>query len=226
LGRRSPLPGLAILSLLALAILTGCGPAATATDPPASETAAPSSVPPGQTGSPTVSVAPTPTDPPDSLPPVPETTVPTQTVGPSVTPGAARGCTGDSEQQDFFAAVADAVSWDVYCPALPAGWFVQTGSYRLADGGRLQIAYSGPAGSRLELFEGSFCGEADGCVPDGSDAGTAAFGDRQGTLVRGSDGTLSIVVDRGAPISWLIVGTGIDEGTFVEHAATLGIVPA
>lgn len=212
--------GIAVLSLVALAIVIGCGPSATVTDAPAPSTAA---VGPDATASPAASptpaAEPTPTDPPDSLPPV-------ETIPPSRTPSPAGSCTGDAEQQDFFAAVAEAVTWDVYCPSLPAGWFVQAGSYRLADGGRLQIGYSGPGGASLELSEGAFCADEDGCVPDGSDVGPGQFGDRQGTLVAGADGSFAIVVDRGAHVSWLIVGTGLDRATFEGHAAALSLVPA
>jgi hypothetical protein len=209
---------IAALSLVALALLSGCGPAASRTEPPASETATPSTAAP-QSDAPTApgSVAPAPTDPPDSLPPA-------ETVEPSRTPSSAAACAGNTEQQDFYAAVADAVDWAVYCPALPNGWFVESGLYRLRDGGWLEINYKGPGGATLEFREGAFCTEAAGCVPAGTDVGAAAFGDRQGTLVAGDDGSLAVVVDRGAPISWLAVARGLDEGTFLEHAATLGLV--
>jgi hypothetical protein len=140
---------------------------------------------------------------------------------PVVTPGPALACTGDAEQQDFFAAIAEAVDWDVYCPILPNGWFVEAGNYRLADRGRLQIAYSGPGDARLELFEGAFCTNDDGCVPAGADAGAAAFGPRQGVLVEGGDGSLSVVVERGAAVSWLVTGTALDRDAFLSLASGL-----
>jgi hypothetical protein len=115
------------------------------------------------------------------------------------------------------------VSWTVYCAVLPAGWFVDTGQYRGSGGGRVEIAYKGPGGARLELHEGAFC-SAGGCVPAGADAGEATFGDRTGPLVALDGGGWAVVVDRGAPISWLAVGTGLSQSAFQRIAAALAIV--
>jgi hypothetical protein len=109
----------------------------------------------------------------------------------------------------------------VYCPVLPARWNVVTGSYSGAGGGRLDITYRGPAGSTLALQQGAFCDTADGCVPDGTDAGDAPFGDQTGTFVQLEDGGWAIVVDRGVSPSWLVVGHGMDEPTFRTFAADL-----
>ena len=58
-------------------------------------------------------------------------------------------------------------------------------------------------------------------MPDGSDAGTAAFGDQSGTLVDSGDGRYAVVVDRGAARSWLAIGEGLDVETFKDLAANL-----
>jgi hypothetical protein len=116
------------------------------------------------------------------------------------------------------------VRWTVYCAVLPAGWFVETGRYRGSGGGWVEIAYKGPGGARLELHEGAFCPTADGCVPPGTDAGSGAFGSQTGTLVELDDGGWAVVVDRGDPISWLVVGTGMDRTTFQQLAGALAIV--
>ena len=125
-------------------------------------------------------------------------------------PGAAVACTGTPENRDFYAAVADAVAWTVYCPVLPAGWFVESGHYRLAGGGWMEIAYRGPGGARVELREGSFC-DGDDCTPEGTDRGPADFGDRSGTLLDLGAGRVAIVVDAGARPSWVLVASGLSD---------------
>ena len=142
----------------------------------------------------------------------------------STGPGAAAACSGSDKNRDFFRAAASALSWTVYCAVLPAGWFVDTGQYRQAGGGWVEIAYRGPGGARLELHEGAFCAEGDGCVPPGTELGDAPFGDRTGTLVALDDGGFALVVDRGEKTSWLAVGTGMDEATFRKIGAALAPV--
>ena len=139
-------------------------------------------------------------------------------------PGSAALCTGTAANRDFFAKVAATFDWPVYCAVLPARWSVATGSYRSAGGGRMEIAYKGPGGARFELHEGAFCDLPEGCVPNGPDAGTAAFGDLSGTLVTGDDGSYAVVVDRGKARSWLAVGVGLDLEVFKGFAADLSLV--
>ena len=221
--RRSLLP---LLPLLAL-VVVGCIGAGQATPPPAvpsgeaSAAASPSSaaspIAPSATPTPTASkpVAPsaTPTDSPSATPDEPPTA--SGNVGP------AEVCAGNDDNRDFYRSVAADVDWPVYCPVLSSGWFVTAGTYRLAGGGWMEIAYRGPGGARLELHEGAFCQDADGCVPAGSDAGSAPFGDLSGALVTGDDGSFSIVVDRGADRSWLAIGTGLDVDAFRSMVASL-----
>jgi len=133
----------------------------------------------------------------------------------------ATSCSDNTSEQGFYAEVVAAMDWDVYCPGLPAGWHIGDGGgrWRSAGDGFLEIFYEGRSGARLVLREGAFCAEADGCVPAGSDAGAAPFGDLPGTLIAGSDGSWAVVVDRGAQISWLLIGQSIDEATFRDLAA-------
>jgi hypothetical protein len=138
--------------------------------------------------------------------------------------GSAAVCAGNADNRDFFASVADVMAWTVYCPVLPGGWFVDAGSYRQAGGGHMEIGYKGSGGKHIELSEGSFCGDADGCVPDGTDSGDAAFGDRTGSLVATADGGWAIVVDQGEQPSWLLIGSGMDEAAFRKIAADLVVV--
>lgn len=135
--------------------------------------------------------------------------------------GSADECSGNDGNRDFFRSVADAVEWPVYCAVVPEGWFVDAGQYRLANGGWLEIAYRGPSGARLELSEGSFCGDADGCVPAGSDAGDASFGDLPATIVTLDEGGTAIVADRGEARSWLAVVRGVDVSEARDIAAAL-----
>jgi len=142
----------------------------------------------------------------------------------SAGPGPAGACSGSAENRDFYRAAASALSWTVYCAVLPAGWFVDSGQYRQAGGGWVQIAYRGPGGARLELHEGAFCTASDGCVPPGTESGDAPFGDKSGTFVALDDGGSAVVVDRGEKISWLAVGTGLDEAAFRAIVAALAVV--
>jgi hypothetical protein len=135
--------------------------------------------------------------------------------------GSADACTGNDDNRAFFADVVAAFDWPVYCAVLPARWSVESGRYRSAGGGWMEMFYRGPNGARFELHEGAFCDDADGCVPDGPDAGSAAFGDRSGTLVTASDGRHAVVVDRGDDISWLAIGDGLDVEAFKDLAASL-----
>jgi len=142
----------------------------------------------------------------------------------SAGPGPAGACSGSAENRDFYRAAASALSWTVYCAVLPAGWFVDSGQYRQAGGGWVQIAYRGPGGARLEFHEGAFCTASDGCVPPGTESGDAPFGDKTGTFVSLDDGGLAVVVDRAEKISWLAVGTGLDEAAFRAIVAALAVV--
>lgn len=132
---------------------------------------------------------------------------------------AADACSGSDKNREFLAAAARAVDWDVVCAVLPKGWFVSSGSYRLANGGKLLIGYKGPGGATLSLSEGAFCGTGDGCVPAGSDLGPAAIGPLGGTLVGLDAGGYAIVVDRGSTPSWLLVTSGLDQATTVGLGA-------
>ena len=85
----------------------------------------------------------------------------------------------------------------------------------------MRMAYKGPGGARLELAEGAFCDDADGCVPNGPDAGPATFGDLTGTLIIGDDGRYAVAVDRGARQSWVAIGAGLDAEVFKELVANL-----
>ena len=138
---------------------------------------------------------------------------------PAVVP--ASGCSGTNDNRTFFSSVAASTDWMVYCPVLPAGWFVEQGQYRLAGGGRLAMTYRGPSGARFTLDEGVWCTDGSGCMPAGSNIGSTAFGDRTGTLIATGSGSFAIVVDAGATVSWALVGQGLDESTVRTFGAAL-----
>jgi hypothetical protein len=151
--------------------------------------------------------------------------VPSASQGPldSGTATGASACSGSHDNRVFFEAIAGQVTWAVYCAVLPAGWFVQTGSFSLRDGGHMDITYKGPNGALLTLDEGAVCAQgAGGCTPQGQQLGTSAFGDRSGTLTAlGSGDGYAIYVDPGAFPSWSVTGTGLDQATFAGLAAAL-----
>ena len=223
--------------MVALLLVAACGdtsgPLATSdrtltpTLPPATgPTIAPS--PEAPTDSPSDAPTDQPTDTPSTTPEPAAT--PTDSPGASIDPSASpsgapeAACSGSDAHRAFFLAAAAVMSWDVYCAVLPAGWSVRSGQYKQANGGFLEISYGASGGRTLALRQGAFCADPDGCVPAGPDIGAGSFGDREGTVVAGADGSWAVVVDRAAPRSWLAVGTGMDEATFRALAAALHLI--
>ena len=219
--RRAPRPLISLLVALAL-LVAACGTTTTGSPapPPGSGTPIPSgeAVPTSEPGG---SPAETPrgeaTEPPTGEPSL------EPTVTPAPSPGDAAACSGNDENRAFFAAVAEDVAWEVYCAALPAGWYVDEGSFRLAGGGRLEISYKGPGGQRIEMREGTWCAGVDDCIPTGPDAGTASFGDRPARLVDVGGGAW-LVVAEGGDVNWEARGTGMDGPTLAGHTAAFARV--
>lgn len=121
------------------------------------------------------------------------------------------------------------MSWAVYCAVLPDGWFVESGSYRLANGGRLEVTYRGPGNADLAIAEGNICDglgpDVEACAPRDALIGSAALADRTGELGRLANG-LVLDVDRGANPSWRVTGLGISEADFgAIGAAMLRVAP-
>lgn len=163
--------------------------------------------------------------------PEPATAEPTATPEPtpdpsaseSADPDAAAQCAGNDGNREFYASIADVVAWPVFCPVLPSGWFVDSGQYRLAGGGWLEIAYRGPGGARLELREGTACASTD-CLPTGDGLGQASFGDLAGTLIRQADGRHAVVVSPIDGATWVAVGSGLDPSALTAITAALARV--
>ena len=208
--------------MLVTVVLAGCGDAPDATgsdDPSASQ-------PPAGSTAPTIA----PTDPgdpgPTELPPSDEPSeAPTGEPSSTAGSGPAAACAGSDENRDFYAAVAEAISWPVYCPVLPDGWFVTAGQYSLADGGQMEISYRGPADGFIGLRQGVVCGDGM-CAASGEDLGEAAFGDRSGTLWKDGSGIegFSILVDPEAEPSWVLSASGLSESDVRAIAADLVVV--
>ena len=222
-ARRS-LPTL-LLPLLAAVLVAGCIGQDEIQDEPSATLVAtavlPTSSSPPSAGTspssqPSAPATPTPTAS-DAATPAP----PSDGPSPSAGTGEASSCSGNDDNREFFSQAAAALDWPVYCAVLPERWFVAEGSYRTTGDGFLEIAYQGPGGGRFELSQGAFCDADDGCVPDGDDGGSAAFGDQSGTFVTADDGRLAVVVDRGAERSWLAIGVGLDADAFRGFAADL-----
>ena len=219
-GPRTGSAALVFLAALAL-LVAACGetespiPAPSATASPSGEPA-----PTGEsTGAPTEQPTDEATEPPTGEPSL----EPTETPAPSGTPGGAAACSGNNGNRDFFAAVAQGVAWDVYCAVLPAGWFVDAGEFRLAGGGKMEIAYKGPGGQRIAVREGTYCAGDDGCIPTGPDAGTASFGDRSARLVDLGGGAW-LVVAEGGDVDWEAKGTGMDGAALAGFTAAFAKV--
>ena len=109
------------------------------------------------------------------------------------------------------------MSWAVYCPVLPEGWFLESGTYQLADSGRLEATYRGPDGARIAVVEGNACADfgsdVERCAPRDAVIGPAAMGDRTAELGRLANG-LVLDVDRGADPSWRVTGLGLTVDAF------------
>jgi hypothetical protein len=150
---------------------------------------------------------------------------PLPTVSPSPLPGSADACSGTAENRDFYAALAASVAWDVYCPVLPPGWFVESGSYWLSNGGQLSITYRGPNGARIVILQGNYCVGLPDCVPSGSDVGSARFGERDARLLDLGNGSWLVVVSPpGGAVGWQATGSGMDGSALAGFTAAFARV--
>ncbi|MEO5918632.1 MAG: hypothetical protein ABIQ17_03630, partial [Candidatus Limnocylindrales bacterium] len=148
---------------------------------------------------------------------------------PAKPPISATVCTGSESNRAFFAQAAAGMSWSVYCAVLPDGWYLETGSYRLANEGHLEVTYRGPGDAYVSIAEGNIClavgGDIEQCAPRDTVLADAAMGDLVGELGRLSNG-LVLDVDRGANPSWRVTGLGVSEEEFTAICAAMIKVPA
>ena len=214
-----------LLVAVPLVILVACvptaGPTATASRSAAVPAASPSeSLATEESSSPSLE----PSDEPVATESSPPSDDPSASPSESAGPGAAAACTGSDKNREFFEAAAAALDWNVYCALLPSGWFVDSGEYRQAGGGRLEIAYRGPGGAHLELHEGAFCADTAGCIPPGTESGDATFGDLAATLIATDDGGWATTTEPNGGMSWLAIGGGVNEEAFRSITDALAIV--
>jgi len=227
--RRRAVPGLlALIGVAALVAACGVTPSPSPVTSPSPSPSAASSAP--STQAPSASAvggggATTPSVGPDGSASPQASETPLPTVSPSPGPGSADACSGTAENRNFYAALAASVAWDVYCAVLPPGWFVDSGSYRLSNGGQLSITYRGPAGARLVVREGSYCAGVPACIPSGTDAGSARFGDRDARLLDLGGGSWVVVVaSPGVDVGWQATGSGMDGPTLAGYTAAFARV--
>ena len=213
---------------LALA-LTGCGTSAVTpitvpiTVPPtpaSTATAAPTATPtPIVTATPTTAATPT-----AATTPSP-TAAPTPTLAASPT-SAAAACKGTTpDLKNLFVEAASNLSFDVYCASvLPSGWWMQSASYVLPDGGYLQADYKNSGGITFEVREGRWCPPTKVCIAPGATIGSASFGGLAGTLYLNST-TYTLQVGTYAKPAYFMVGSGMSQAQFVAWAAAMVKVP-
>jgi hypothetical protein len=219
-----------VFAILLALTLAACNASYVPTNGPVSPSDGSAAEPASPTGSASDEPSSEPTDQPTAEPtasPTPKSPKPSPTEtagGPTPPPaGGVGACYGSSETRDFFAAFAEAVSWPVYCVVLPKGW-TATGRYHLANGGRLTINYVRRTdGAKIILDEGAVCAETNPCVPNGSDLGTTAFGDREADLSTMTGGFAAVVDETENP-AWLLTGTGLDRDDFTAIAAKLHLI--
>jgi hypothetical protein len=220
------------------ASIAACG-ASTDTQPPSQPT--PSSLQSiGPIGSPSQSEKPSPPaspaeSPTASTPGQTASTAPTQVPTPTASSAhgpdqGAAACFGSADTRDFFVAIAEAVSWPVYCAVLPSTWAVDLGvgrnTYALANGGRMVIGYHDDTGAHLELREGHWCTDSPtACAPSARGLGDIAVGNLHGSIVDlgGSNG-YAVYVAPGQVPSWTFTGSGLDEATFRSLIGELSLV--
>ena len=201
-----------------------------ATQPTATATASSSSAAPGDTTSSEPSAsesASSETTPEASSSATPK--VSAATPGPSAS-GPTTPCAGGSDPS-FFVTATNGLPFDVYCPVLPATWFVDAGGgeWRGGNDQWLQISYKGPSGAKISLQEGAFCtGGLSLCSSHDSVIGPASFGDLQGTLdALGPTPSFgyAIYIDPGTRKGYTITGVGLTQDAFKAIAAALLKVP-
>lgn len=215
--RRAARRSLPIAAFVAAFAIVGCSANTNPTGGPEGS----GSVPPAS-----VAVTPAPSSP-DVPTPTPDSG-PTATAtdeGPSPSPSdATNGCSGSAENRAFFDQAATAMAWPVYCAVLPAGWFLEAGSFRVANGGHLNVTYRGPGDAHLAIAEGNVCDglgtDIEVCAPRDAVIGPATLGDMAGELGQLSNG-LVLDVDRGANPSWRVTGLGISAADFTLLCAAM-----
>jgi hypothetical protein len=186
-------------------------------------------VTPTPQASPTAEITDEPTlEPTASLSPTPlasatATTATTPTAGESS--GSGIGCAGTAEHLAFFAEAAGALTFDVYCAALPSSWWLTATEYKQTAGGYLTISYKNNGGDVITVDEGNFCAGVATCWASSSDLGSASFGDMPGSLVTLAGGQYAVFVGPNTALGYQITGKGMSQASFVAIAAAMVKIP-
>lgn len=146
---------------------------------------------------------------------------PSETPGPSATPGPVDACTGSAENKAYFQDAANQLSFDVYCAALPAGWWLSASEWRGHPNAYLKVSYKNAKGWLISVGENNFCSGAPLCWTSISDLGSAHFGDRAGQLKLRAAGQYAVYVDAGTTHGYQIIGQGMSQSDFVAMAAAM-----
>ena len=231
--------GLVVLTI-AVAFV-GCGSSNAPALPPAAETPTPTETPalapseapspkaessalvggsPGSSGSPasTAASSATPTAAASATPAASGSADPTFSA-------AAAGCTGTAKHKAFFDDAAGALSFSVYCGALPSDWWLEIGNYSQPGGGSLTVSYKNSKGWTVSLGEGNFCPGLPDCWKSTSNLGSASFGSLSGSLKLISAGTYGVFVNAGTTHGYQMIGKGMTQAQFVSWAAALVKIP-
>jgi hypothetical protein len=186
-------------------------------------------VTPTPTASPTATPLPTPKITPSPKPT--PTAVPSASASPAASPSdsptadasaSTASCTGSADHQAFYLEAASKLMFDVYCAALPKGWWLQDGEYKQPNGGKLTLIYKNSAGAVIEIGEGNFCSDPSTCWPVDSTIGTGSFGPLSGTLVVASAGPVyGVYVGDHTALSYTIRGKGLTQAKFTAIAAAM-----
>jgi hypothetical protein len=140
-------------------------------------------------------------------------------------------CAGVGQDVDlggFWKAASMDVTFDVYCPVLPAGWSLASDNEDQLSGvssaGVVTIAYNGPNGATLSLREGHFC-EPGGLSCGQSEPAIAQgyFGDHPATL-GGSGHSWSLYTAPSSDATWEADGDGLSKDQFLALTAALILV--
>jgi hypothetical protein len=181
---------------------------------------------PALTATPQPSVDPSPTATPSGSA-EPSTSAIPSSAGPTPTPAkavpASRCAIRGASNKTFWAKASRAMSWNVYCPVLPAGWYVSAEPNGIYDNtakpsGVIWIVYTGPNGARFRVYEGSFCLTSAAACSAGTTIGPADFADMQGTLKALATGGYGLYVRPGSNVGYTITGSNITQSLFVSFA--------
>jgi len=214
--------GLRLIALVAVATLVGLAAAGCAKHSPTPKlpilTLVPATDTPTVTDTPMITLSPTLT-----VAPSPTDAGPTQPPSAAAVPSTV--CAGTADNKSFWGQSASTMSWDVYCPVLPSGWYVTIGQFDGSGGGTIHMTMNGPSGAAISIDEGAFCTtSADACSTHDSTVGQTVFGDLLGDLDTLAGGGYAVYVNAGTSAGYTLTATGMSQDSFAGIAAAFAKV--